>query len=384
MTSSRPTEAPDVAAPALLRPWWRRSRIWFALAALVICAGFVQTAVANPPPGRPLDPNSASKNGSLALAQLLRQRGVAVHRETSLDALPEVSTVLVTDPELYTNDQLRLLAAHHRLVLVEAGSDQLALIDSGLAQVDDEVAGARVPPGCRDPGPVAAGVVAFSSGLSYADESCYEGRVVIRDGFVAIGSADLLTNRTLGAQGVAALAINLITNDGQVTSVSWLLSADDPAASQTKTVWSLFPYWTPHLVWWFAGLGLLVALWRGRRLAPVITEPLPVVVRAAEVVEGHGRLYRRARARQSAAAALRSAATRRLALLLGLSTTTEPATVAALIDRPGASDLLVGPVPADDAELARLAQGLADLEDAVAHSAAGSSTSRTVTKGLNS
>ena len=53
---------------------------------------------------------------------------------------------------------------------------------------------------------------------------------------------------------------------------------------------------------------LLLALWRARRLGPVVAEPLPVVVRAAETVEGRARLYRRGGARGQAA---RGAARRR-------------------------------------------------------------------------
>jgi len=52
----------------------------------------------------------------------------------------------------------------------------------------------------------------------------------------------------------------------------------------------------------------LAALWRTRRLGPLVAEPLPVVVRASETVEGHGRLYRSRRSRGRAAAVLRDAA----------------------------------------------------------------------------
>ncbi len=50
---------------------------------------------------------------------------------------------------------------------------------------------------------------------------------------------------------------------------------------------------------------LLAALWRARRLGPLVTERLPVVVRASETVEGHARLYRSRRARDRVAATLR-------------------------------------------------------------------------------
>ncbi|SOD73098.1 hypothetical protein SAMN05892883_2393 [Jatrophihabitans sp. GAS493] len=358
-------DAASTAPAPLLRPWWRRSRLWFVFAALIVCAAIIKTAD-SAAPGSPLDPNSASKDGSRAVAQLLSRRGVVIHRATSIADLTGSSTVVVTSPELYSDDQLRTLAANHRLVLLEPTSDQLAILDGSLAQLTDRSAGPdSVPPGCRAPGAVAAGTVDFTDALLYADESCYRGRIVIRERFVAIGSADLITNRRLGHDGVAALAINLITDNGRVTDISWLLAAADPEASQTSSVWSLFPDWTVHAVWWLVGLGMLLALWRGRRFGPVVTEPLPVVVRAAEVVEGHGRLYRRAEARQSAATALRGATTRRLATHLGVEATTEPVTIAAMIDRPGADNVLLGPVPSDDAGLTRLAQELTALEESV-------------------
>ena len=63
---------------------------------------------------------------------------------------------------------------------------------------------------------------------------------------------------------------------------------------------------------------LLVALWKGRRIGPLVAERLPVVVRASETVEGRGRLYRSRRARDRAADALRTATLQRLLPRLGL------------------------------------------------------------------
>ena len=63
---------------------------------------------------------------------------------------------------------------------------------------------------------------------------------------------------------------------------------------------------------------VVLALWRARRLGRVVEEPLPVVVRAAETVEGRGRLYRAAGARDRAAEALRRGARDRLVPRLGL------------------------------------------------------------------
>jgi hypothetical protein len=114
--------------------------------------------------------------------------------------------------------------------------------------------------------------------------------------------------------------------------------------------------------------GLLVALWRGRRLGPPVVEPLPVVVRAAEAVEGRSRLYRRAQARDRAAEALRSGALARMVPRLGIDSPAggEPpsdAVVAAVAARSGRPDAAVhatlfGPPPTDDAGLVALADSL--------------------------
>jgi len=116
---------------------------------------------------------------------------------------------------------------------------------------------------------------------------------------------------------------------------------------------------------------LLTALWRMRRLGPLIAEPLPAVVRACETVQGHGRLYRSRRARDRAAAALRGAALGRIAARLGLPRGTPPqATCGELASRTGRGAdeiraVLFGPVPADDAALVRLATDLDALEGQV-------------------
>ena len=119
---------------------------------------------------------------------------------------------------------------------------------------------------------------------------------------------------------------------------------------------------------------LVVVLWRGRRLGPLVTEDLPVIVRAAETTRGRGRLYRRAGARGHAAAGLRASAADRLAHRLGLPRSADAPTVvdavARATGRPGdqVAQLLYGPPPADDAALLELARHLDRIESEVYHS----------------
>jgi len=116
---------------------------------------------------------------------------------------------------------------------------------------------------------------------------------------------------------------------------------------------------------------LMLALWRMRRLGPLVTEPLPVVVRACETVEGHGRLYRSRRARDRASAGLRDAALGRIVSRLGLPrAATDDATCQELASRTGRDAreiraILFGAVPGDDAALVKLAADLDALEGQV-------------------
>jgi hypothetical protein len=103
----------------------------------------------------------------------------------------------------------------------------------------------------------------------------------------------------------------------------------------------------------------------------VVAEPLPVTVRAAETSRGRGRLYRRARARGHAAAALRAGTARRCAVRLGLPrSATGPAVINALTESTGRSateigGLLYGPPPTTDDELGHLTRALEELESEV-------------------
>jgi hypothetical protein len=118
----------------------------------------------------------------------------------------------------------------------------------------------------------------------------------------------------------------------------------------------------------------LLALWRARRLGPVVPEPLPVVVRATETVEGRARLLRAARARDTAAAALRTAGVARLQDLLGLGADAPPSAVVAATARQSGwagaevEQLLYGAPPQDDASLLRLGRSLEELERSVRRS----------------
>jgi hypothetical protein len=119
---------------------------------------------------------------------------------------------------------------------------------------------------------------------------------------------------------------------------------------------------------------VLVALWRVRRIGPLVAEDLPVVVRASEAVEGRGRLYRSRRARDRAAEALRTATLARMLPRLGLGANASAAAVSETVAQRVGGDpnelthWLFGPAPTTDADLVDIARHLDDIERQVRNS----------------
>jgi hypothetical protein len=177
-----------------------------------------------------------------------------------------------------------------------------------------------------------------------------------------LGSPDLFTNTRLDKRGNAALALGLLGAD---STVQWLLPRPGArAVDSEKSLNDLVPSALKLAVLQLLVAVFFLALWRARRLGAVVTEPLPVVVRAAEAVEGRSRLYRASRSRATAAEALRAGARDRLARRLGLGPeTSRPAMVAAVVahtggDAAAVDALLYGAAPTGDNALVELADDL--------------------------
>jgi hypothetical protein len=248
-------------------------------------------------------------------------------------------------------------------------------------------------PGCSLPAAARAGSVDLGGERYTTDlpgsDACYP-----RDGLatllridgpagsdtVLLGSPDILHNERLDKQGNASLALQLL---GSRPHLVWYLpSLQDPSATggtgdggdREETTERGFLQLIPSGWLWgtlqLALAAVLAAVWRARRLGPLVTEQLPVAIRASETTEGRARLYRRANARDRAATVLRTATRTRLAPLLGvpLAEAHSPdALLPALSARLAAGDadhraLLFGGTPADDAALTLLADRLDALE----------------------
>ncbi|HVF19162.1 MAG TPA: DUF4350 domain-containing protein [Mycobacteriales bacterium] len=369
------------------RQAWQAARLPVVLGALVLLASGVIALLSTGATGELLDPEAARPLGGKALAVVLESRGVEVLRVTEPGRSTDVTT-FVPRPELLSPDvDLASLvpAAGRDVVLVSPGPDLLALISAELGDATVDVVGDTEvetrSPRCGLGAAQSAGR-ALTGGEVYraaGGTSCYaagDGATVLvleRDGgrLVVVGAPDLFTNAELDEEGNAALALGLLSARAQV---EWVYPRDDERAALGQRRRPLLELLPDVVVLAAAQLGLAavwLGLWRARRLGPVVDEPLPVVVRAAETVEGRARLYRAARARAPAAAALQAATRRRLSVPLGLgNASTRVALGTAVAERTGRTaadvdDLLYGRVPADDAALVRLARELDVLDSEV-------------------
>ena len=368
--------------PVRRRPWWR-----ITAALVAICAvAAIGTYLTAPRPGGQMDPEATGPEGAHALVALLRDRGVTVVVAETVDeavsASRSGSLLLFAQTQRVTAEPLlkRLGDIPGDLLLVEPTARTRAALSPGI-----RVAGtssADNTPDCALREANQAGKVDFGPSNAFravSDRtltSCYGGALVrYRDDghtVTAVGSTEFMTNGGLLRAGNAALAMNLA---GAQSRLVWFAPQHAEGGSPAKgKLVDLIP---ENVTWMVVQLWLAVglfALWKGRRIGPLVAEDLPVVVRASETVEGRGRLYRSRRARDRAAQALRAAALQRLKPRLGLGVDVEPpAVVEAIAARSHCGPemlwhTLFGPPPATDDDLVQLTRALDDIERQVAHS----------------
>ncbi|PPF82425.1 hypothetical protein C5B96_08990 [Subtercola sp. Z020] len=426
-TGATPAATPTVRA--FFRRWsfWVGAGVFVVLASLVL----LLIRGAGGAGAGELSITSAAPGGAKAVAEVLRGQGVTVTAVGSLDeAVREVAragggaggsasdsgsgssgtgappgtaepTVLVFDPNGFLpidrTDDLARLGGH--LVLVQPDIftlDALAPSISVTGQVENS---SVVEAGCAVPSAERAGTITTSgtayraSGASGESDTgngsdtdtdtdgstttteCFEtgdggyslvqaetaGSVV-----TVVGASDVLTNEHVIEAGNAALALGLL---GQSDELVWYTpSESDVTATGPPSLATLTPGWVTPLLLLLVVVFLAAAVWRGRRLGPVVVENLPVIVRGSETVAGRARLYARSNARTRALDALRIGSVTRMSGLLGLPRSAGlPEIIAAVSARTGVpavevADVIVNRLPSSEAELLALSQQLAALE----------------------
>jgi uncharacterized protein DUF4350 len=397
-TEASAPEAPEATPPSTsasptARQLWTRTRGVVLALVVLLAAAVAIAAVRSDAQGGSLDPRSADPSGSRAVAELLADRGVSTRVVTTLEeagaAAGSDTTLVVAHPDLLTDRQQdRLHSAFTnsggRTLLVAPSAPSVGTLAPGVEADPAPSFESTLSPGCALPAARRAGN-AQTGGIRYTTsapdaDACYPSdglptlvRVPAAEGngdTVVLGAPDILQNEHLDKQGNASLALQLLGSRPHLVWYLPSLSDDSATDAGDRSFFDLMPSgWLWGTLQLFIA-ALLAALWRARRLGPLVPEKLPVAIRASETVEGRARLYRKSNARDRAAAALRSTTRTRLAPLVGVSPAQAHAPEALLpalsaqLRREGQAlhSLLFGPPPRDDAALISLADQLDALE----------------------
>jgi hypothetical protein len=340
-----------------------------------------------------LDPANPGFSGAQGLAHVLSDHGVTVivvrsQRELLDQAIDGATTLAVTGTTKLSGRTAQTALAH------AASAASLVLLDPdpevtrgmGLAVTSHLTDLTDVTAGCRGTAvgtefrlaqadlayvPAATGSPATTC---FTDKIDGGGAMVTlpatagRPPVTLLGDESLITNGAILASDNAAIALRLF---GHTDRLIWYVpSIDDIAAGEASSRPLTPPWFQPGLVLGTSAV-VLLCLWRGRRLGRLVSEPLPVIVRAVETTESRGRMYRRSRDRTRALAVLQHATLGRLASSLGLSATSPVSSVAAAAaavsgrDYPDVLHLLESTAVHDDSSLLQLANTLLALEKEV-------------------
>ena len=305
-------------------PFSRRRPRWFApvvLAAVLLAAALAMTVLSPGGKGNTenLDPANPGFSGAQGLARVLSDQGVSVTVVRSQRELLQVSvdgatTVVITSTIHLSGRTAQAALAHAgaaaSVVLLDPDADVtkgMGLpVDSHITDLSDVAAGCT---GGQVSAPVGTGFRLSRAGRAYtptaggsaittcfADKKDGGGAMVVlpalereRPPVILLGADALISNGAILDADNAAIALHLF---GQTERLIWYVPSLADIAPSESTSRAIAPAWfQPGLVLSSSAV-VLLCLWRGRRLGRLVTEPLPVIVRAVETTESRGRMYR--------------------------------------------------------------------------------------------
>ena len=262
-----------------------------------------------------LDPANPGYSGAQGLAHVLSDHGVHVtvvrsQRELLKETIDGTSTVVITHTIALSGRTARAALAHSAsaasVVLLDPDPEVtkgMGLpVDSHLTDLTDVTAACtgaevgedfRLAQAGRAYTPTAN---ASSATTCFPDKSDGGGAMVIlpaaelgRPPVTLLGDDNLISNGSILNSDNAAIALHLF---GQTSRLIWYVpSLADITASESSSR-SIAPAWFRPGLALATSAVVFLCLWRGRRLGRLVTEPLPVIVRAVETTESRGRMYR--------------------------------------------------------------------------------------------
>jgi hypothetical protein len=340
-----------------------------------------------------LDPANPGFTGARGLAHVLSDHGVGVsvvrsQRELLDQTVDDATTVVVTGTNHLSGRTAKAALTHSASAasMVLLAPDQEVVkgmglpVDSHLTGLTNIAAGCAIAMVGKDFRLARAGLAytptASGSGATtcFPDKADGGGAMVSlpaaagRPPVILLGEDSLISNGAILDSDNAAIALRLF---GQTNRLIWYVPSLADIAASERTSRSIAPSWFEPGLALATSAVLFLCLWRGRRLGRLVTEPLPVIVRAVETTESRGRMYRKSRDRTRALAVLQLATRRRLAAYLGLSPASAISSVAAAAaavsgrNYQDVLELLNSPSAHDDSSLLELANTLAALEKEV-------------------
>lgn len=391
--TSQPETAPTDPPAPKRKSLWRRG--WFRW---LIGVGFTGTLLtvlilillSQASVGGQYDPRNSGPAGAAALVALIQQEGVVVNVHTAHASPAGGSgvTVVITAGNNLQKPQFDELLSRspHRVILAGFSAPQLARLglpvtgyfgpSDALLEPECDYPIARKAGNIENPGVLyqVQGSSAQAKYTCYAANAQSTAAAYLQfdiDGVEVAVIGGGFENRALSSKGSAEPQGNaafMMMAFGQDRIVSWWVVPQPRVEGGNRDRSGSPSLLPPGAVWVvLTGIALLVVVgvWRGRRLGPIITERLPVVVRASETVEGHGRMYHRLRSYDRAAEHLRTGVLARLGRRFG---TNDPARLAEIVAERGripasaAHHAFAGPPPTTEIELLELKQLLHRIE----------------------
>ncbi|WP_061962788.1 DUF4350 domain-containing protein [Demequina aurantiaca] len=388
------TAGPTITARA------RRSPLLFVGLALFAIIITILVTQSRPADNQDLSIENSAPNGSRAVAQILRDQGVGVRQVNLLgDAHiedPEHTTLVIVAGSSYLSSAQSDSVAGYPGDIVYLGltAESLEAADPDL-YVDYAEPGTAVVANCADPDAVAAeetrtGQDSISTGglavpqaeLCFPDANggyAYARVETSHGSRTFIANPTIASNDKLDELGNAALALRTM---GHHESVTWYVGSyadtttltwgeDGSAPDRITANPNFLPPGTADALFALGLAALVAAFWRARRFGPLVTEPLPVVVRSSEATRGRARLYRRARATGRSTAAIRGLIALRMGQRLGVPRAAGKAGLLEAIARAtgrasgDVESLLYGPPPANETAMMHLVERLDQLESEV-------------------
>lgn len=341
-----------------------------------------------------LDPANPGFSGAQGLAHVLSDHGVRVtvvrsQRELLEETIDGATTVVVTGTNRLSGRTARAALTHAAsaagVVLLDPDPEVtkgMGLpVTSHLADLSDVAAGCAGAVVGADFRLAQAGRAYTPTANPFAATTCFPdkgdggGAMAVlpaaelgRPPVILLGDDSLISNGAILNSDNAAIALHLFGQTGRLVWYVPSLADISPSESSSR---SIAPAWFGPGVALATSAVVFLCLWRGRRLGRLVTEPLPVIVRAIETTESRGRMYRKSRDRARALAVLQLATRRRVAAYLGLSASSSVSSVAAAAAAvSGRSyhdvlNLLSSSAAHDDPSLLQLANTLIALEKEV-------------------